>query len=432
MAHKTSKSYFNLQKRLDDAVSGAPESNVLYEILKILFTEEEAELVSVLPLKFFTVEVAAKRWHKSEVETKKILDNLADKGILLDIKKAELQAYVLAPTMAGFFEFSLMRMGDRFDKKVLSKLFYQYINSEDKFIRQLFMQNPPLGRVYVQEDSVAPEDKSTVLNYEKATEVIKTASHITVGTCYCRHKMEHLGKACDHPQDVCLTFNGAAESLSKHKIARLISKDEAMEILDRCISRGLIQFGDNVQEKVNFICNCCGCCCEAILAYKKFGYRDGLSVTNFIAEIDPKKCSDCGLCVKQCQMEAIKLNRVDSNLCVGCGACVRVCPTGAIEMKKRDKKSFVPKDSFERLVLAAIDTGKLQNYIFDNYTLWTHTILRKLFGTILSLKPAKVILANKQLQSRFLKMIVRSQKDSLFDKLYNDGKKQDYSHPELD
>jgi NAD-dependent dihydropyrimidine dehydrogenase PreA subunit len=437
MGHITAKGYYDLQKRLDKAAQGAPESESLYKILEVLFTKKEAELVSILPLNFFTVEEAAKRWKKSKKESKKVLDELADKAIILDLKKGKTQAYLIAPTMAGFFEFSLMRLDNKFNKKVLSELFYQYINTEEEFIRMLFMQNPPLGRVFVQEDVVQPKHETVVLDYEKASEVIKKASCICVGICYCRHKMEHMGKACNMPQEVCLTFNKAAESLVKHKVAKKISKKEAMKILNKCIKLGLVQFGDNIQDDVNFICNCCACCCEAIIAYNKFGYREGLSTTNFFTKVNKKKCSGCGICVKKCPVNAIVLNKsgtvnVDGKLCIGCGVCIRFCPTNALFLEKKSERSFVPKDIFERMVLSAIDTGKLQNYIFDNPNLVTHSLLRRLFGTILNLKPTKRLLAMKQLRSRFLNKLIKTKHYTIFDKLYNNGKKVDYSHKELD
>ncbi|MEA2037931.1 MAG: hypothetical protein U9O94_10580 [Nanoarchaeota archaeon] len=50
--------------------------------------EKEAEVVSILPLNFFTIEEAAKILKKEPKETQEILDGLADKGLMLDtIKK---------------------------------------------------------------------------------------------------------------------------------------------------------------------------------------------------------------------------------------------------------------------------------------------------------------------------------------------------------
>ncbi|MBD3355491.1 4Fe-4S dicluster domain-containing protein [Candidatus Woesearchaeota archaeon] len=440
MAHMTSKSYYSLQKRLDKAAQGAPYSETLFKILKILFTEKEARLASKLPLNFFTIKQAAEIWKKSQKESAKILDGLADKGILLDVRKGKKAVYFLIPTMAGFFEFSLMRTDGKFDRKVLSELFYQYLNVEDDFTRKLFLQDPNLGRIFVQENTVLPKYKSEVLDYEKATKVIETASCITVGTCYCRHKMEHFGKACDMPQDVCLTFNKSAESLARHGIAKKISKKKAKQILDRCVKLGLVQFGDNVQDDVNFICNCCGCCCEALLAYKRFGWKADTG-SNYLSKHSDKKCVGCGVCAQKCPVDAIemikskkgkKYARVNPHRCIGCGVCVNFCPTKSRMMEKKSKRKFVPKDTFERILLEAIDSGKVQNYIFDNLNLFNHSILRRFIGTIMKLKPARKLLAIKQIRSRFMNAMMRSDHYKPFEKFFKEGKRNyDYSHPEL-
>ena len=63
MAHNTLKtSYSNLSERLNRFPQGAPPSKLLYEILKILFSEKEAALVSLLPIKPFTAEKAKRIW----------------------------------------------------------------------------------------------------------------------------------------------------------------------------------------------------------------------------------------------------------------------------------------------------------------------------------------------------------------------------------
>ncbi len=439
MAHVTSKSYQALQKRLDEAPQGAPASESLFKILEVLFTEEEAGKVSLLPVNLFTIEEASKLWKKPNDEARTILDTLADKGILFDFTIGETQAYVLAPPMAGFFEFSLMRLDGRFDKRLLSELYYQYINIEEDLIQRIFSLDPAIHRAFIQEDTIQDEDKVEVLNYERASHVINTATCITVGICYCRHKIAHLGKGCSNPQDVCLTFNKTAESLAKHKIAREIDKREAQRILEECRKAGLVQLGDNVQNMVNWICNCCSCCCEALLAYRRLGYNAKIN-TNFISRYSREECTGCEICVARCSVDAITIcsnqdgnyyPEVNAERCIGCGICARFCPTDTLSMERRKEMAFVPVDSFERFVLNAIDTGTLQNVLWNNSTLLTHDILRRFLRILLSLKPAKRLLAKRQLRSRFLTLLTKTEHYTLYDKLVNDGRGQDYSHPEL-
>ncbi|MGC9781422.1 MAG: 4Fe-4S dicluster domain-containing protein [Candidatus Heimdallarchaeota archaeon] len=221
--------------------------------------------------------------------------------------------------------------------------------------------------------------------------------------------MEHMGKACNQPQDVCLTFNGAAKTLSKHGIAKEISKEEAHKVLDRCVELGLVQLGDNVQNRVNWICNGCGCCCEAILAYKRLGYNPGI-YSNFKPIMVKENCNGCGICVKKCLVEAItilsdengKKYLVDYERCFGCGVCARNCNKDTILMVRREELMFTPKDSFERGVLMAIDVGKLQNLLFDNQYLWTHKMLQRFIGIILNLGPVRRRMANQQFKSKFM------------------------------
>src|SRR5512132_2632577 len=77
MAHRTSASvYDRLTERLNRCSQGAPPSASLFQILKILFSEREAALVSVLPLRPFDAAKAASIWKVSEAEARETLDQL--------------------------------------------------------------------------------------------------------------------------------------------------------------------------------------------------------------------------------------------------------------------------------------------------------------------------------------------------------------------
>ena len=116
----------------------------------MLFTEREAALVARLPIKPFTAEQAARAWKMPVAEAQAVLDELAGRAILLDVEADGSRSYVLPPPMAGFFEFSMMRVRGDIDQKLLAELFYQYLNVEEEFIKALFTNGETqLGRVFV-------------------------------------------------------------------------------------------------------------------------------------------------------------------------------------------------------------------------------------------------------------------------------------------
>jgi len=421
MAHNTVKTgYSHLIDRLNKHPQGAPPAEVLFNILKMLFSEKEAELVSLLPIKPFTAKKAGKNWKLNLTDTQKILDQLAGRAILVDIEINGEMVYALPPPMAGFFEFSMMRIRNDIDQKVLSELFYQYLNVEEDFIRVLFTDgDTQLGRTFVNEPALSNENTIHVLDYERASEVINTASHMGVGTCYCRHKMQHLGKACDAPLEICMTFNNTAASLIRHGFARSVEKKEGINLLQEAYDNNLVQFGENVRETVSFICNCCGCCCEAMIAARRFAIMNPVHTTNFIPEVKQDNCDGCAKCVNICPVEAMtlisandpdkpkkKIAKLNEDICLGCGLCVRACPKEIIILKSRPIRVITPLNGVHKVVVMAIERGKLQNLIFDNHVLWNHRALASVLGVILKLPPFKQILANKQVKSRYLERLI--------------------------
>ena len=422
MAHNTIKSrYSQLADRLNNFPQGAPPSEHLNKILKILFSEKEAQLVSLLPIKPFTLEKAGSIWKMDLSSTQKVLDELAGRAILVDVEENGKSVYTLPPPMAGFFEFSMMRIRDDIDQKALSELFYQYLNVEEDFISELFTRGETqLGRTFVHEPVLTNENALHVLDYERASQVIETASHSAVGTCYCRHKMEHVGKACDAPMEICMTFNSSAESLIKHGHARQIDKVEAIDLLQTAYDNNLVQFGENAQNRVSFICNCCGCCCEAMIATRRFALLTPVHTTNFIPGIHDEECNGCGKCVNVCPVEAMTLisandphhskmkrARLDAERCLGCGLCVRVCTKGNMHLKSRPERVITPINGIHRVVMMAIERGKLQNLIFDNRVLFSHRALAAVLGVILKLPPIKQAMASEQIKSRYLVTLLK-------------------------
>ncbi len=451
MAHVAAgDAYRRLADRLNRFPQGAPPSDLLYQILALLLSEREAGLIAQLPIRPFAAAAAARAWKTSEAEARRLLDELASRAVLLDMEGPDGTVYVLPPPMAGFFEFSMMRVRDDIDQGLLSELFYQYLTVEDDFILALFTKGQTqLGRVFVNEAAVADSawrrepHRSTlegdeaaaaptkrarrkvqparvdgglhVLDHERASEVIGTARHMGVGTCYCRHKMEHLGRACGAPMTICMTFGGTADSLIRHGFARRVERAEGLDLLEEARAHNLVQFGENVQRGVNFICNCCGCCCEAMIAARRFGMLAPVHTTSFLPHVDDELCNGCGKCVDGCPVEAMTLVSandphrprkrravLDADTCLGCGVCTRVCPTKGLWLEARAQRLVTPVDTLHRTVLMAIERGRLQDCIFDNRALWSHRAMAAVLGVILRLPPTRQVLATEQLRSRYL------------------------------
>jgi ferredoxin len=425
--HNTLKqnSYYKLTERINRFPQGAPPSDLLFEILKILFSEKEAGLVSLLPIKPFNAAKAAKIWKIKEAEARTILNDLADRGILTDAEFNNDVVYSMPPPMAGFFEFSLMRYRNDIDQKTLSELYYQYLNVEDDFVKNLFTSGETQpGRVFVNEAVLSAENSLHVLDYEKASQVIKSASHIGIGICYCRHKMQHLGKNCSAEPDICMTFNESAASLTRHAIARKVDATEGLDLLQKAREINLVQFGENVREKVSFICNCCGCCCEALIASRRFGFMHPVHTTNFFPSVREENCNGCGKCVSLCPVEAMTLvssndpekplrkkAKLEKDICLGCGVCLRGCSKNALELISRKEQVITPVNSVHRVVMMAIERGKLQNLIFDNRVMMSHRALAAVLGVILKLPPVKQVIASQQFKSRYLEGLIRRQKN---------------------
>jgi formate hydrogenlyase subunit 6/NADH:ubiquinone oxidoreductase subunit I len=418
MAHQSLRTgHEQLVDRLNRFPQGAPPSDALYAILKMLFTAREAGLVAQLPIRPFTAKRAARAWKMPLAAATVILEELAGRAILLDLETDEgTGLYVLPPPMAGFFEFSMMRLRGDLDQKVLAELFYQYINEEQEFITALFADGQTqLGRVFVQEAALPLDNGIHVLDYERASEVVRSASSRGIGICYCRHKMEHVDRACDAPQQICMTFNNTASSLIRHGFAREVDVAEGLDLLAEAQERNLVQFGENIQRNPNFICNCCGCCCEAMIAARKFGILNPVHTSNYLPEIDTEACNGCAKCVNACPVEAMSLTsandphrpkrkqaKLDETLCLGCGVCVRNCERGGIRLQPRLERVITPVDSSRRAVLMAIERGKLQNLIFDNQAMASHRAMAAILGVILKAPPVKQALASRQLRSIYV------------------------------
>jgi len=221
----------------------------------------------------------------------------------------------------------------------------------------------------------------------------------------------------------CSPLNTTAASLTKHGPARRIDSVECLELLHQSYDYNLVQFGENVREEVNFICNCCGCCCEAMIAARRFSILNPVHTTNFIPVINADMCNGCGKCVNVCPVEAMILvsandpsnpcrKKASLNIgrCLGCGICVRSCSSKCITLISRPKRVLTPLNGVHKAVVMAIERGTLQHRIFDNHVLFSHRAMAAVLGVLLKLPPIKQAMARQQIKSRYFEKLIQNMK----------------------
>ena len=413
MGHLTMKRQQELVKRLDANPVGAPDSKELREILSMLYSEEEASIACQMPYSFSSTRRLSKLTGVEAERLEEILSGMANKGLVLDIRRKGRSSWFLNPLIIGFFEFTMMRVRQDFDQTKLAGLLHDYLlgDPENKMIIEAVAGETQLIRPMVHEGTL-DDSVVEVLDYERTTSVINSAKYWAVGLCHCRHVQEHRGNACDTPQEMCLSLGPVAEHLVRQGLGRSITREESLEIVAKAREMGLVQPADNVQKGVVFICNCCSCCCGILEAYRRLKETTPIQTSNFIARVQEDACISCGKCVKACPVEALSIPakkrpvELEQGWCIGCGVCATTCPTDAITMVDRPQRVHTPENVTERVVRMALERGKLINLILDEPENMTHRVLRGVINALAALPPSKQLLASKQLQSKFLKFML--------------------------
>jgi len=337
----------------------------LYALLREMFTPEEGALASQMPMNPVSAADLAAEIGRDPGEVERLLEGMANKGLIYAIERGGVMEYSLLPVLPGIFEVQLMKGEVSEEAKKLAHLFEDYFavmyqGGQEGGTGMQFPQFPLMRVITVEAEIPAGME---IQPYDSVSQYIENSEYISLGICYCRHLAELLGNPCDKPKDVCMGFGEGAKFLSQRGFARLVSKEEALEALDRAEKAGLVHSSSNTSENIGFICNCCSCHCKLIQSLIKGSFIPGLgAVSSFIMAVDEEKCMGCGDCIDRCPVQVLSMQDdivvMDADHCIGCGLCVSTCPTEALRMEPRPDPPIPPRDhdSLEAALKASMGT----------------------------------------------------------------------------
>jgi Na+-translocating ferredoxin:NAD+ oxidoreductase subunit B len=312
----------------------------LYDILDLLFTEEEAKLAIIMPNTPVSADMLAGEAGCSTEQVSKSLEAMARKGLIFSMKYEDKRYYVLFPLVPGMMENQLITGAVDERTKKIARLFKNYGTALGKLVTSSpgVFSKVPFARVIVIDQNIP--NAVTVQPYDRLLPYLEKAKHIAVVACHCRHMGELLDNPCTKPKDVCLAVGPGALYMSEYGLGKLISKEQAYDALKRSEEAGLVHCVSNTGKHLDFICNCCICHCDNLKSLKAYAAAGSSALSSFISEIEGDNCIGCGDCIGRCPMQALTLVEdvaiVDKKRCIGCGLCMSVCPSGAIKLLNRE------------------------------------------------------------------------------------------------
>ncbi len=308
----------------------ATPSGVEIDILKKLFTEQEAQIYLNLTENLETAQQIADRAKQEPQAVSDILQSMTQKGLLFPKHDGDTYYYIAAPFAHGILEHQVVRID-----KELAQQYEDYVWEEkipdDSHEAESEEFTLPLRSIPIKTPVKLTQP---VALYEDVKELIKKQDRIALTKCFCAVQQQILGSDCKQPLEVCMLLGFYAEYYIELGWGRSISQEEALEVLDVAEEAGLVHQIPDSQDP-GAICNCCPDCCGELRMVKLFPNPAALKTTGYYSEVDTRLCSGCELCVDRCPMSAISItpeavSSINLEMCIGCGLCINSCPDGAL------------------------------------------------------------------------------------------------------
>ncbi len=350
----TDRTYRKLQRHLDRQAVGFPatRSGVEIEILKYIFTPRQAQLATCLTYRMETAETIFQRARHlvgSVAELEVELEGILKRGGIEFKAKNGRRYYCNAPLVVGMYEFQIGRLSPEFVKH-----FNAYFSDRNFGIGMLSTRLPQMRTIPVAR-SIRPQ--LNVGTFDQVKTLMRRAEGpFAILECICRKKKAIEGSPCrvTSRRETCLSLGSVAEMVMINDVGREISREEAVDIIERNQKEGLVLQPANTGNP-EFICSCCGCCCGMLSMHRQIPRPLDYWAANFHAAVDTGACTACGVCERRCQVAAVAVNarkghaEIDLGRCLGCGLCVPTCPAGAITLVKKPVETRPPETREELL-----------------------------------------------------------------------------------
>lgn len=343
--------YRALQRHLDRMPVPYPatESGVELRILRQLFTPDEARLalcLSAIPEPATTIHRRVRSAMTRE-QLCEALDRMAEKGSIRKVPGKKGARYGKSPLVLGMYEAQVNRLTPELERDVRAYF-------DEGFGAAVNGPRIPQTRIVPVNKSIPVE--RAIARYDDIRGFVEaSAGPFAAIPCICRQGRELTGQPCRVTKEAhnCLMFGKVAAMMTERGIARAVSKEEMLGLLEQADREGLVLEPQNAQEPM-FVCCCCGCCCGVLTTAKKWPRPAEFFQTDFVAQVDEERCAVCGTCVTRCQMDAVIIHgaegadgepaKVVEERCIGCGLCVTTCPSEAMVLHKKERRPPPPRD----------------------------------------------------------------------------------------
>jgi electron transport complex protein RnfB len=341
-----------LVSQLNSKGSSLPlmECEELSELLGALYSEEEAEFLSCLPvLPFSLSSLSEQRGEKDLKQLGAKLEQLADRGQLHSVRiKTGETFYTVNTLIPGYLELCFMPGRVDGHREKLARLFDAYMKKLEG-IPDLEIQGVwrfPFFRTLAVEKELA--GNLSVQPYDFLSRYVEKVDDIAVGTCFCS-QVQALTAPGGKPVEVCMTFGPTAQTYIERGFARRITKEEACRILEEAEQAGLVHCASNTGKYIDGLCNCNIRYCKFLQNLRKSVKPFMVAPSSFEVEYTAGDCTSCGACLDRCQMGALYLEGdtvvFNRERCIGCGLCISCCPAGCLRLRAREHAAVPPVNS---------------------------------------------------------------------------------------